>query len=368
MFERVRGAPPRAIGPIPHFSERSAASRGNAYRDSRLLESTRPHFDLERESMRTSILTLAVLGAWAAPTFAQLAPSIFPLPASGIYRLDDGSSYAEGCQPPCLCPIALYDDVAGTMRVTPQVFSQFGQSFTISQVNWRLTKGDQQIHVTGSGFYSTTNSFLASPTQQLVLDLQFDGGEVQTYDSGVVLSAATPGVIDLSIAVNDFFCFDQVFNVQASSVSIAEYTTYQLGRSGYQEGCFPPCLCPLLLSQRLFGSFGLVPLNTTTGGTPDYAVVDVSWTIASLGGIAAQSVEGSGFFDRVLSQGGFLHSMDLSLSIDGDPLQQFDTGLYKPILEFPSIDATLSMNDQFCFDQVFTLRARPLPIFLPAGG
>src|SRR3990172_7870585 len=55
--------------------------------------------------------------------------------------------------------------------------------------------------------------------------------------------------------------------------------TYVLSpKAAYQEGCFPPCMCPIMVAQPIGGTFKLV-YKGPSDGIETYAVQDVNWTV-----------------------------------------------------------------------------------------
>src|SRR5437870_605541 len=56
-------------------------------------------------------------------------------------------------------------------------------------------------------------------------------------------------------------------------------TVYRLtDASSYQEGCFDPCLCPMLEQRPALGTFSL-RFTGSDGGFDSYAVEDVHWKV-----------------------------------------------------------------------------------------
>lgn len=126
-------------------------------------------------------------------------------------------------------------------------------------------------------------------------------------------------------------------------------------KSQFQSGCFPPCLCPILLTQPVRGHFLLVRSGAQDGGLFDtFAVRAVRWTIAD--GPAARKVRGRGTY-RIGGEFALTQRLELDLSIDGAAPQHFDSGEVSPRALFPEIVAAISRNGMVCFDEVFTIDA-----------
>ena len=65
----------------------------------------------------------------------------------------------------------------------------------------------------------------------------------------------------------------------ADPVSEADGTIYRLGKeSTYQEGCFPPCMCPILAQMPARGTFKLTHVGCEDPSIDVYAVDEVNWT------------------------------------------------------------------------------------------
>ena len=135
-------------------------------------------------------------------------------------------------------------------------------------------------------------------------------------------------------------------------------TLYRLNKdSTFQQGCFPPCLCPITIPVPVKGTFVLTP--TGFDGLYDtYAVADVNWLV-SMGGTNA-TVTGSGTY-KVGGEFALQQQLALDLQIGGDKAQHFDSGLMTGPAPFPDIQVTISMNGQVCFDKVFDVSASPVP-------
>ena len=69
---------------------------------------------------------------------------------------------------------------------------------------------DETIFVTGSGFYQ-----IDSGQHRLTLDLLVGAEPVRQFDSGLVpLQSEIPG-ISIAVALNGFYCYDNVFDITA---------------------------------------------------------------------------------------------------------------------------------------------------------
>jgi FlgD Ig-like domain len=132
---------------------------------------------------------------------------------------------------------------------------------------------------------------------------------------------------------------------------------YTLAESSrFQTGCFTLCDCPIL-SSPLRGTFGLEPV--APGPLFDeYRVVDVRWFLSDSAPNAA--ITGSGTY-RVGGEVAVQHQMVLDLSVDGGPVQRFDSGLLGTTNQFPAIEIRIPLHgDSACYDTVLVVHAAPL--------
>lgn len=318
------------------------------------------------ESIRKSALVVALVAA--------ASPLALAGGANAIYRLDEGSDHTAGCLPPCKCPIAFLGEMRGTFTVEPIAITQFVQRYAIENVNWTVfdTLGNELSVKGGNGEFVRSSTFTGI-SQQLTVELSIDGGPLTKFDSGVVAGSSFP-VIDVAIADNGFVCNNQVFNVNASEVPLADVTHYSLAGTEYQEGCFPPCLCPITSPRKVVGSFDLVLLDQDPFVTR-YSITNLSGFIQGpLFASAKRRVPFSGVGDyRIVAGGGPLPLQDMTLCLEVDGVEQDPfTGSVFALPPFGSIELVLSQNGMVCFDRVFDLMATakvslPPPVWKPAA-
>ncbi len=295
----------------------------------------------------------AVVAALALALGANTAQA-----GGALYRLNEGSNLSEGCLAPCLCPIFLAGDVQGTFLLNLTLASQFTQVYSIENLHWTVVAFDgSRQTVKGEGTYTRSNPFIASPTQQLELELSIDGAPAVKFDSGVVLDNFTFPTIDLSIADNDFFCYNRVFAVDVSPPPASDILTFELKDTTLQEGCYPPCKCPLQQPRRIKGTFDLVFLGTD-GFLTEYSVADVRWRtgMTSLTGSRTR-IGGTGTYTVLEGLGPLpVEQMDLCLTFNGVETEPFSSGpVAGPVTD--GIQLVLSQNGMVCFDRVIDLTA-----------
>ena len=280
-------------------------------------------------------------------------------PAPVLYRLDKGSSFSRGCYPPCLCPLYSTDDIRGTYTLTLDHSDPQFTVYRVENVNWTVTLDGGDKRITGSGTYRRGGQVALQ--QQMTLNLVVDGAAQQTFDSGLVSGADAFPKINVTISVSGMVCFDTVIGVASSPVPVSELRTYGLHDSTYQEGCLPPCDCPIQ-SWPIAGSFVLVPLpNATTPVRREWAVVNVNWATLSSTPPPARRFNGFGSYKIVDVGPSSNQRMVLDLKeLNSGTQTRFDSGTVSGGTQFPNIDIDLAANGFYCNDKVFFLHASPL--------
>ena len=135
-------------------------------------------------------------------------------------------------------------------------------------------------------------------------------------------------------------------------------TIYRLNPdSRFQQGCFAPCMCPILSGESVRGTFVLTSTGFD-GAFKAYAVTDVNWIVTSRD--RELRVTGSGTY-RVGGESAVRQELVLDLTIGDSPVQHFDSGLVGGGEKFPDLSVTISMHGQVCFDTVFFVDASPVP-------
>lgn len=152
-----------------------------------------------------------------------------------------------------------------------------------------------------------------------------------------------------------------VLTVLLPAIAVAELLpekrphAYRLtSESFYEEGCYDPCMCPILHGDDLNGRFVLVPRGVEDG----FLVHSVSNISLKVSGRNRATATGSGTY-RISLDRPQLQRMELDLTLDGGEPQRFDSGLVAVEHPFPGIDITVSMNGMYCWDTVFSIRSTP---------
>lgn len=274
-----------------------------------------------------------------------------------LYRLEAGSNRQEGCFAPCLCPIFIAEDLAGTFVLTEAASSdRCTRSFSITNVNWVYSTGGADVRLTGAGTYEI---YSCGPwirrSQRLTLDLSEDGGRPRRFDSGIVAGGNSVPMLDISVALNGFYCYDTAYHVVANPVSKREMVSYNLHRSEYVEGCYAPCLCPIR-SWDAAGSFVLVDINTNPNpARKRYAVVNFQAETVGQIDPPDRAFSGFGIYSLGLSDQRLV--LDVQDAVTGH--LRLDSGIVVYSGGWPEINIDLSDNGFFCFNHAFNLHARP---------
>lgn len=279
-----------------------------------------------------------------------------------FYKLSSDSSFVQGCFDPCLCPLQFSPDLRGSfeLHLLPSLNPAF-DLYEVTGVNWLVASGTAEIRITGSGTYR-----VGLGQQQLTLDLFLNDGTATVFDSGLVPggSAGPLPRIDITVNVNDLVCFDTVLHIKASPQRQSTLRPFTIDSGTFQEGCLPPCLCPIAQAQPVSGNFRLMPLGQGPNGLFEFAVVDLHWAIhppSPSPTPAFTPVTGQGFYQVALlstTPTNGEHRMRLELDVGGTA-DYWDSGLVPGAAAFPVIDIALGINDFTCFERVFALQASP---------
>jgi len=297
------------------------------------------------------MLGLAALFLAAAPLRAQSTAPV-------LYRLDAGSAFHRGCYPPCTCPLFSTDNIRGTYTLTFDHADPLFNWYKVKNVNWVVTIDGSDVRITGEGTYRVGGQVAVQ--QQMTLKLVVGSEAAQTFDSGLVGGGGDFPKINITISVNGMYCFDTVIDVKSSPVPASEFLHEKLYNSTYEEGCFPPCQCPLYYFNAT-GACDLVPLpNASTPIRQEWAVVNVDWKVAPPGLPTPTDRHFLGFGTYYILQVGPSAQNQMTLDLtDSGTTKRFDSGRVSGGTQFPNIDINLSVNGFYCYDQAFFLHMKP---------
>ncbi len=128
--------------------------------------------------------------------------------------------------------------------------------------------------------------------------------------------------------------------------------------STFQEGCFPPCECPVMETVPLSGTFELGP--SPVGAAGFYSVDRILWL--AHGASSDRVITGSGAYQ--ISPISNQNELTADLSINQNAAEHYDSGSVPPGAVFPEINVTISKHGMYCFDTAMTVIARPTPRLL----
>jgi len=136
-----------------------------------------------------------------------------PVPAGEVRPYSvGGTSYEEGCFPPCRCMIRDWP-VDGAYGLVPlSAFDPEWQHFGLVHVRWSTLPSNPSDppdrRFRGFGIYSRSP---ALGLQRLAADLTDQDEITRRFDSGVVTGGGGFPSIDADLSVGGFYCFDYAF-------------------------------------------------------------------------------------------------------------------------------------------------------------
>ena len=158
-----------------------------------------------------SLVVLLFLGVVTSSGPAQIGTRS----SRTVYRLNQDSTFEQGCYAPCECPVMVDFGVRGTLLLTPTGFDGQFNTYAVEDVRWVVSVGGTDKLYTGQGTYK-----VSEVQQELSLYLQEDGGTVQHFDSGLVQQSTPFPDIKVTISIHGQVCYDTVFGVSASPVHL----------------------------------------------------------------------------------------------------------------------------------------------------
>lgn len=138
----------------------------------------------------------------------------------------------------------------------------------------------------------------------------------------------------------------------------------ELGPSSqFEYGCYDPCACPISIHGPVEGWMRLFTGDVIIPPFFEHAVQEVRWRV-DLGGTTVD-VRGSGVYRQQIDT--HEHQLTLDLTVNGNPVQRFDSGLVPGSPDENAIDIDISLHGEFCFDSVFRVRAKFKTTGVPGG-
>lgn len=138
-----------------------------------------------------------------------------PAAADVLYELTSGATFQEGCVGPCLCPIMLSEEVTGTFLLAPTGSDPLFTNYQLNGISWTVLGPDGKAahEITGQGTYKLGGE--VALTQQLVLDVDIDGGGTEHLDSGLIPGGSEFPLISVSVS-RGTSCFNTWMTLQAA--------------------------------------------------------------------------------------------------------------------------------------------------------
>ena len=172
--------------------------------------------------MRTScaLVAVALLASCVgvAPVLAQSS-----VPEPNLYTLvSPPSEFEWGCFGPCACPILVRSPLTGTFVLRPLHTDPLFTTFEVRDIRWSYPESPQSGTITGSGTYRRGGE--VAVVEQMTLDLSFNGGPPQRFDSGLVPAGAPFPMITTRLSLHGEYCHDSVLTVSAKPLGITEAT------------------------------------------------------------------------------------------------------------------------------------------------
>ncbi len=144
---------------------------------------------------------------------AVLQPATPAAPAGTLYALiTPESSLDVGCQAPCACPL-ISRATFGSFVLLPTGIDPLFTHYSVQNFIASFNNGPGAVAITGTGQYRIGGEFAL--VHQLTLDLAIEGRPSQHFDSGIQPVGAAFPRIQIAAAVNRFFCFDSLIDVDA---------------------------------------------------------------------------------------------------------------------------------------------------------
>jgi hypothetical protein len=310
--------------------------------------------ELWNEEFIMAIRILGILAFICCASLVSPASSATMIAGDKIYRLDEQATFQVDCGQAA--------SVRGALVLGPAMVGDVVDFHEVTDIYWRVFGNDgTAAHViTGTGSYMITNF---GPPQQhaLGLELSIDGGAPQLFFSDFV-DVPNDGSFDFVLTTTGDPCDGIAIRVDASVAPRRAVTTYGLKvGSTFQEGCFNEPGCMPQDPRPLTGSFKRVTL-VENGVYAEYAIVKINFDVPDENGHPAISIVGNGAYTLIQGFAGPIQEMDLRLSVNGQPLADFDHELENVDPIFPNIDIVVDMNEQMGEDVALTMLARPLRV------
>src|SRR5262245_18449780 len=149
-------------------------------------------------------------------------------------------------------------------------------------------------------------------------------------------------------------CASFAAGILLPSIAAAQLHYRLAPESTFEEGCFAPCLCPVMIRSGVSGTFVAVPFEPD-GSYQVFAVREVQWYVPG----PALATRGSGTYR--IDTSALVQRLELDLQVGDDPVEHYDSGLVPVKAKFPDVDVVISVHGMYCRDTVFGVQARFVP-------
>jgi hypothetical protein len=127
--------------------------------------------------------------------------------------------------------------------------------------------------------------------------------------------------------------------------------------TSFQEGCVAPCMCPVMLSDEVSGTFLLTKQRSDDPWFARYRLSRIDWIVTDADGAPVHTITGRGTY-QVGGDFALTHQLTLDIRIDGGEPQHLDSGLIPGGSEFPVIAISVDRGTE-CYDIWMDIRALP---------
>ena len=134
--------------------------------------------------------------------------------------------------------------------------------------------------------------------------------------------------------------------------------------SSFEESCIPPCMCPVVMSDDVRGTFGLMaagpgPIPLDGSRFNNYSLIGISWTVYDPAGNPVRTIKGNGTYRfETVGNGVVRHQLTLNISIDGQAPVFLDSGLVLGCSQFRDIAVSVRRGST-CFETSMDINAAP---------
>ncbi len=123
------------------------------------------------------------------------------------------SEFEYGCFAPCVCALTIRAPLTGTFLLRRARIDPLYTYYDVLDVRWKVPEATHNTTITGVGVYRRGGEFAAM--EQLTLDLSFDGGPLQHFDSGLHPPRAPFPDIETDVSLHGEYCQDSVLVIGA---------------------------------------------------------------------------------------------------------------------------------------------------------